>query len=269
MARDPSEVVQTMIMSTTPPTSPSIGEISSPEKDAKTTLRKVQIFRRISTRRPKKECHEGESSDGKSSVRSEDAPYIYPLDTDSLDDTDEGESEEGKDSNIEKSFGYGTLAYVNHAGTMFYSNGSSSEDEDLVFYTNSYKDTTGTNTSSVPDHHASHQSPIHKILPWRKRKLSFRSSKAKAEPLLKKYYGDEGGDDIDYDRRQLSSSDESNFGVCDLSLVPYAYIHLMVVCPFPFLSFEKIVFNMRCFVAAAVQRSTFSFSVWRRQFCCW
>lgn len=215
MAREPSEVVQTMVMSI-PPASPSIGEISSPEKDLKTTLRKVQIFRRISTRRLKKESHEEESSDGKSSVRSEDAQYIYPLDTDSLEDTDEGESEEGKDSNIEKSFSYGTLADVNHTGTLFYSNGSSSEDEDLVYYTNkitdsgnSYKDTT---TTSILEH-ASHQSPIHKILPWRKRKLGFRSSKAKAEPLLKKCYGDEGGDDIDHDRRQLTSSDESNFGL--------------------------------------------------------
>lgn len=230
MAREPSEVVQTMAMCT-PPTSPSLGEISSPEKDMKTTLRKVQIFRRISTRRPKKECHHegGESSDGKSSVRSEDAhEYIYPLDTDS----DEGESEQG---NIEKSFGYGTLAYVNHVGTMFYSNGSSSsEDEDLVFYTHKITDSgnlynhtapTTTNTSSVLDH----QSPIHKILPWRKRKLSFRSSKAKSEPLLKKYYGDEGGDDIDHDRRQLSSSsDESSFGVCELIHT----LHLMLCCEY-------------------------------------
>ncbi|CAI0442430.1 unnamed protein product [Linum tenue] len=52
------------------------------------------------------------------------------------------------------------------------------------------------------------------FLPWRKRKLGFGSSKVrvKGEPLLKKHYGEEGGDDIDFDRRQLSSSssDESN-----------------------------------------------------------
>lgn len=47
------------------------------------------------------------------------------------------------------------------------------------------------------------------ILPWRKRKLSLRSLKAKGEPLLKKAYGEEGGDDIEYDRRLLTSFDES------------------------------------------------------------
>ncbi|CAN1297915.1 hypothetical protein LINPERPRIM_LOCUS23649 [Linum perenne] len=48
-----------------------------------------------------------------------------------------------------------------------------------------------------------------RLLPWRKRKVGFGSSskaKVKGEPLLKKYYGEEGGDDIDFDRRQLSSS---------------------------------------------------------------
>ncbi|PQQ18643.1 uncharacterized protein Pyn_28259 [Prunus yedoensis var. nudiflora] len=37
-------------------------------------------------------------------------------------------------------------------------------------------------------------------------------SSARRESLLKKHYGEEGGDDIDFDRRQLSSSDESSFG---------------------------------------------------------
>ncbi|KAE8681844.1 hypothetical protein F3Y22_tig00111303pilonHSYRG00077 [Hibiscus syriacus] len=50
------------------------------------------------------------------------------------------------------------------------------------------------------------------ILPWRKRKLSFRSPKVKGEPLLKKSYGDEGGDDIDFDCRQLSSDESLAIG---------------------------------------------------------
>ncbi|CAI9292641.1 unnamed protein product [Lactuca saligna] len=45
------------------------------------------------------------------------------------------------------------------------------------------------------------------ILPWKKRKLNFKSP-PKGEPLLKKDYGEESGYDIDFDRRQLSS-DES------------------------------------------------------------
>ena len=51
------------------------------------------------------------------------------------------------------------------------------------------------------------QSSRRSILPWKKRKMNFRSPKAKGEPLLKKAYGEEGGDDIDFDRRQLSSDD--------------------------------------------------------------
>ncbi|KAH7423314.1 hypothetical protein KP509_12G049000 [Ceratopteris richardii] len=42
---------------------------------------------------------------------------------------------------------------------------------------------------------------VRSILGWRKRKLKFQSSKWKGEPLLKKDYGEEGGDDIDFDRR--------------------------------------------------------------------
>ncbi|CAI9297154.1 unnamed protein product [Lactuca saligna] len=49
--------------------------------------------------------------------------------------------------------------------------------------------------------------PKRNILPWKKRKLNFKSP-PKGEPLLKKDYGEEGGDDIDFDWRQLSS-DES------------------------------------------------------------
>lgn len=215
-SREPSEVVQTMVMTLVPPPPPGTEGLSK-EKDRKTSLKQGKIFGGLSGRREKKEHHEEEGSDGKSSVRSEDAQYIYPFDTDSLDDTEEKESEEEQGLNIRKSFSYGTLAYVNQAGGLFYSNASSKEDEDLIYYTyqktdsgNSYEDSTA--TASVLDQSSRH-SPIRRILPWRKRKLSFKSSKAKGEPLLKKYYGDEGGDDIDHDRRQLSSSDESNFGL--------------------------------------------------------
>lgn len=43
--------------------------------------------------------------------------------------------------------------------------------------------------------------------------MSFRSSKSKGEPLLKRDVREEGGDDIDFDRRMLTSSDESTYGV--------------------------------------------------------
>eukprot|EP00850_Spirogloea_muscicola_P009835 SM000056S17953 [mRNA] locus=s56:334849:336613:+ [translate_table: standard] len=47
------------------------------------------------------------------------------------------------------------------------------------------------------------------FLSWRKRKLSFRSPRAateRSEPLLNKAYGEDGGDEIDWDRRQAEEA---------------------------------------------------------------
>ncbi|KAK9282941.1 hypothetical protein L1049_011166 [Liquidambar formosana] len=223
---EPSETVQGCLMPI--PLSPRSVETSSTEKDEqkdelsalKAGLRKVKIFKEyMSARRAKKACREEEGSDGRCSVRSMDGEYSYPFDTDSLDDFDEGESEESKeDSCVRKSFSYGTLTYANWAGGSFYSNTiSSGEDEDWIYYSNRKPDVgclhVGHSTASVPEQPL-RQSSKRRILSWRKRKVSFRSPKAKGEPLLKKDYGEEGGDDIDFDRRQLSSSDESRFGWC-------------------------------------------------------
>ena len=71
--------------------------------------------------------------------------------------------------------------------------------------------------------HSLRQSSKRSILPWKRRKLSFRSPNPKGEPLLKKDYGEEGGDDIDFDRRQLSSSDEFSFGVTRLSSIYFLF----------------------------------------------
>lgn len=111
---------------------------------------------------------------------------------------------------------------------MCYTNTSGSEDEDLIFYSH-HKSVAGRvyveGATGEGHNQYSQQSSKRKILPWRKRKLSFRSPKPKGEPLLKKHYGEEGGDDIDFDRRQLSSSDESSSGVClHLLLLPFFLI---------------------------------------------
>ncbi|CAL5356964.1 unnamed protein product [Camellia sinensis] len=180
----------------------------------KAGLRKVKFFTEyVSTRRAKKACREEEGSEGRCSARSEDGDYTYTFDSDSVDEFEEGESEEGKeDPSVRKSFSYGTLAYANCAGGSLYSNTKiNSEDEDWIYYSNRKSDV---GCSRMEDSTASISEPSlfqtskRSILPWRKRKLSFRSPKAKGEPLLKKAYGEEGGDDIDFDRRQLSS-DES------------------------------------------------------------
>ncbi|KAF8397997.1 hypothetical protein HHK36_016923 [Tetracentron sinense] len=214
--QEPSETVQRSIVPV--PLSPQSGIALSTEKDElsalKAGLRKVKILTEyVSVRRAKKACREEESSEGRCSVRSEDAEYTYPFDTDSLDDFDEAESEEGKeDSSVRKSFSYGTLAYANCAGGSFHPKvGIKGEGEDWIYYSNRKSDLgclpVEDSTASVSEQSLL-QSSKRSILSWKKRKLSFRSPKAKGEPLLKKAYGEEGGDDIDFDRRQLSSSDE-------------------------------------------------------------
>ncbi|XP_038904638.1 uncharacterized protein LOC120090969 [Benincasa hispida] len=205
------------------PSPPWPGENVPAEKDElsalKAGLRKVKIFTEfVSTRKAKKEaCHEEEGSEGRCSAKSEDGESCYPFDSDSFDDIEEGETDEGKeDTNIRKSFSYGTLAYANYAGGSYYSDMKiNGDDENLVYYSNRKSDV---GCSSMEDSTASAseqplpQSSKRGLLPWRKRKLSFRSPKAKGEPLLKKAYGEEGGDDIDHDRRQLSSDESLGIG---------------------------------------------------------
>nr|XP_016448914.1 PREDICTED: uncharacterized protein LOC107773986 isoform X1 [Nicotiana tabacum] len=204
------------------PVSPNPGEVLLTERNEVSALKagllKVKFLKGLSARQHKKACHEEEGSDGRNSVRSEDTDYGYPLDTDSFDDSDEGDSEEGKeDESVRKSFSYETLAYANHASGSLYSNTSSSEDEDLVHHSNHISDAGHgypADTTAALQNQTAEQSSKRRILPWKKRKLSFRSPKTKGEPLLKKHYGEDGGDDIDFDRRQLCSSDESSSGWC-------------------------------------------------------
>lgn len=197
------------------------GDSPLPEKDElsalKAGLRKVKIFTEyVSTRRAKKACREEEGSEGRCSAKSEDGDYAYPFDTDSQEEFDERESDDGKeDATVRKSFSYGTLAYANFAGGSFYSNSRiNSVDEDWIYYSNRKSDVgcppvdnPVTSVSETPVF----QNTKRSILPWKKRKLSFRSPKTKGEPLLKKGNGEEGGDDIDFDRRQLSSDESFSF----------------------------------------------------------
>ncbi|BAT86404.1 uncharacterized protein HKW66_Vig0059300 [Vigna angularis] len=168
----------------------------------------------VSSKKAKKGYPEEEGSEGRSS-RSEDGEYSYPLDTEWFDDSDdEHETDEGKEySSVSKSFRYGTLASANAGG--FFNSDMRENYEDWVYYSQPKFDvecsqmedpsaSSSSSSSSEPYLRRSRSS----ILPWRKRKLSFRSPKTyKGEPLLKKAYAEEGGDDIDFDRRQLSSDD--------------------------------------------------------------
>ncbi|KAL1204707.1 hypothetical protein V5N11_017323 [Cardamine amara subsp. amara] len=169
----------------------------------KAGLRKVKIFTEfVSTRKAKKACRE-EEEDRFSSFDS----------SESLDDF-ETDFDVGKEDlmSVRKSFSYGPLSYANGVGSSL-SCGTkvSDEDEDWVYYSHRKSDV-GAGCSDAEDSAANlvyetSLLPRRSILPWRKRKLSFRSPKSKGEPLLKKDNGEEGGDDIDYDRRQLSSDE--------------------------------------------------------------
>ncbi|CAL9090075.1 unnamed protein product [Musa textilis] len=203
-SQDSSDMVQR-------PLSPPSGDVLPSEKDElsalKAGLRKVKILTElVSTRKSKKTCQDDDRSEGKCSARSDDVEYIYPFDADSPDDDLDEVDDSKEDTNVRKSFSYGTLASVNNIGYEMIDGVY----EDWVYYNHRRSDVGCSHMEdtvlSVPELSMSKRS----ILPWKKRKLSFKSPKPKGEPLLKKAY-EEGGDDIDYDRRLLSSSDESLF----------------------------------------------------------
>ncbi|KAH9616191.1 hypothetical protein KSS87_023386 [Heliosperma pusillum] len=205
----PGEVQRTILFA---PLSPCFGgapqSINKEEGSSfKSGMRKVKSMTNYgSSKKSKKACHGEVSSDSKFSTGS-DSDYNYTFDTDSFDDSEEGESEESKENiSVEKSCGYGNLVHVNLAGRALDPRVNCEVDE-LVYYSNKQLDI---DSSPCQDLDTSvseqllRQSPKFGILAWRKRKLSFKAPRVKGEPLLKKDYREEGGDDIDFDRRQLS-----------------------------------------------------------------
>lgn len=183
----------------------------------KAGLRKVKILKEyVSTRRGKKASSEEQGSEGRCSARSGDCDY--PFDSDSFEEFGEGDTDEGKkDASVRNSFSYGTLAYTNYAGASSFCSAwvSGEEDEDWIYYSHRKSDVgclVNEDSSSLGCEPPLVMSSKRIILPWRKRKLNFRSPKAKGEPLLKKANAEEGGDDIDFDRRQLSSDESISFG---------------------------------------------------------
>ncbi|KAD5961587.1 hypothetical protein R6Q59_014749 [Mikania micrantha] len=180
-------------------------ESSLGEKDElsalKAGLRKVKIFTEyVSIRRGKKTSREFDPES-----RSEEGDYSsYRCDSESLEESEEGEPNEVKeaDATFRKSFCYGTLAYANCATGSLY--------EDSVYYSHRKSDvgcSQNDDTSASDSEQYVIPNPKRGIFPWKKRKLNLRSPKAKGEPLLKKAYAEDGGDDIDFDRRQLSPAE--------------------------------------------------------------
>uniref|UniRef100_A0A7N1A6V8 C2 NT-type domain-containing protein n=1 Tax=Kalanchoe fedtschenkoi TaxID=63787 RepID=A0A7N1A6V8_KALFE len=203
------------------PSPPRLVQTPPVEKDElsalKAGLRKVRIFTNyVSSGRTKKTGHEEDSSEGRGTARSEDAEYTNPFDSDSCDGLEEGEYDDAKEENsVRKSFSYGTLAYANCVGSSYYSTRKvSGEDEDWVYFSHRKSDVgSSVKEDSLAQLCESYVPPRKRsILPWKRRKLNLRSPKAKGEPLLKEEHREEGGDDIDFDRRQLSSDESLYLG---------------------------------------------------------
>ncbi|XP_028184717.1 uncharacterized protein LOC114371499 [Glycine soja] len=181
----------------------------------KAGLRRVKFFADyVSTGRAKKASSKDEGSDGRSSNRSEDFENRYTSNVDSLDNDAAIKSEVNEeDSCVRHSLSYETLASGNYVGGSPYSGSTiNGKDECWIYYSSQKSDYGGAHVENYNTcDQVEHQNSKHRILSWRKRKLHFRSSKVKGELLLKKH-GEEGGHDIDYDRRLLSSSDDYTSG---------------------------------------------------------
>ncbi|KAL1201417.1 hypothetical protein V5N11_002624 [Cardamine amara subsp. amara] len=200
--------------------SPLSAEAEKTESVVKVGLRKMKTFNHCMSNPQASENEDqkdgSSGSEGKSPERNLDSESTYPFDTDSVDEGDDAdESEENKENEtgLADPVNYKTLRSANWARGSFHAD-TNPEDEDLIYYSHrSPLAETGHCSDEVSNdvnlEQANGQMSKKRMLSWKKRKLSFRSSKQKGEPLLKKDCLEEGGDDIDFDRRQLSSSDES------------------------------------------------------------
>jgi hypothetical protein len=195
-----------------PPMSPSSGDSVPFGKDdvsvIKVGLRNLKILRDlVSTRRFRKTNQAYDGIEEKYYIHSDGAEFS--CDTDSLDD-DLDERDQDDDlggPTVRKSFSYGSLHTMNF-GALLSAQRIDGDDEGWVHYShqNSYASYEQVPSSTAEEHISIPVRRKKSILParWRKTKLP----KVKGEPLLKQY-GEEGGDDIDYDRRLLTPTDGS------------------------------------------------------------
>ncbi|WOL10895.1 hypothetical protein Cni_G19654 [Canna indica] len=212
------EVVQSSIVSI--PSTPPFGDAFPSDKEVpfarKAGLRKVNILKSlVLSRKAKKAYQDGYNSEGKCYSRNDYTEHAYPCDTDSdsIEDDLEGVEERNDDFSERKSFSYGTLASTNYVEGSFQSSMMVNKNYEDSFYLGHQKSDVSyshVEATSIPEQPVSYISK-RSILPWRESRLNFKSPKAKGEPLLKKSYGEEGGDDIDFDRRQLCSFRGSTF----------------------------------------------------------
>ncbi|MCO5566494.1 hypothetical protein L7F22_020171 [Adiantum nelumboides] len=148
----------------------------------------------------------------KLSSRSETSSHDTTVfDSDSLEEYDGGELDEVEGSSFRKSFSYGTLAGANlvHEGALpSFREGEKGSECLSSIHSRVLTDALPSmfDESSLLDAGQGIVQQKKIGLSWKKRRLFFGSPRAKGEPLLNKSYGDDGGDDIDHDRRQSCSS---------------------------------------------------------------
>ncbi|KAL2527556.1 hypothetical protein Adt_12610 [Abeliophyllum distichum] len=111
----------------------------------------------------------------------------------SLDDLEEGDLCKGRRIPVSEIVRLWNIGICKQCWAS-YSNTNNREDNDWIYYSHRKSDVGQMSDQSI------HPTSKCKILPWRKMKLSFGSPKVKGKPLLKKYYGEEGGDDIGFVR---------------------------------------------------------------------
>lgn len=119
-------------------------------------------------------------------------------DTDSLDESEEDKMANGENQILQS---YGPLAGVNLfvEGALPQLTENRHVEETTTLSTSSKASSeASSNETSTSD--SDQSTTMRSLLSWKKRKLSFRT-RTRGEPLLNKAYGDDGGDDIDRDRR--------------------------------------------------------------------
>ncbi|KAG7012965.1 hypothetical protein SDJN02_25719, partial [Cucurbita argyrosperma subsp. argyrosperma] len=199
----PSRTVRRSIMPVTlSPTSPFA---LSTEKEGLSAIRagldRVKIFRHcVSAGKTKEVFHEENIATVNGFyIKDKDSSQSSSLDSDSLDD---GGNEE--DSRVQELFGYEKLAHANRVAGIFLPGTKTNNGDECWIYCGNGAGCLDIDSDSSQ---TTQQNSMRKMLSWRKRKLSFKSRKIKEEPLLKKHYGEEGGDDIDFARRQQSTNE--------------------------------------------------------------
>ncbi|KAG6528545.1 uncharacterized protein LOC122041738 [Zingiber officinale] len=209
------EVLQSFVVPV--PLSPPTCDAFPSEKDESSSLKagliKVNALKALLLfRKSKKACQIGYVSEENSSPRNIDRGPEYPYDSDSFDEDHEDAQSIMNDSGERNSFGYGNLTSVNCIGGSF--SIDMVDNQDMVYYSHQKSDTSyscADDTKMFASEQLTYYFFKRSILSWKKNGLSFKTRKTKEEPLLKKANAAEGGDDIDFDRRQLSSLGDSTF----------------------------------------------------------